>query len=136
MAVIDADGRGDAPPGGAVHYRPGTADDLDACTRVWRAGIEDYQSRLNQPSMPDDLAPLRRLLAHLLATDPERFWVAAGREDEVVGFASASVREGLWFLAMLFVLPGTQARGIGQALMDHAQAGTTVLPGGPAVPGP
>ena len=52
------------------------------------------------------------------------------------GFASASVREGLWFLAMLFVLPGTQARGIGQALMDHAQAGTAVLPGGPAVPGP
>jgi GNAT superfamily N-acetyltransferase len=136
MAVIDAQEPGGATAGGATRYRPGTADDLDACTRVWRAGIEDYQSRLNQPSMPEDLAPLRRLLAHLLATDPDRFWVAAGREDEVVGFASASVREGLWFLAMLFVLPGTQARGIGQALMDHAQAGTAVAPGGPAVPGP
>ena len=103
---------------------------------MWRAGIEDYRARLNQPAMPEDLAPLRRLLAHLLATDPERFWVATGPDDEVVEFASASVREGLWFLAMLFVLPGTQARGIGQALMDHAQAGTAVLPGGPAVPGP
>jgi GNAT superfamily N-acetyltransferase len=119
-----------------VRYRPGTADDLDACTRVWKAGIEDYQSRLNQPGMPDELGPLRRLLAHLLATDPDRFWVAAGNDDAVVGFSAASVREGLWFLAMLFVLPGTQARGVGQALMDHAQAGREVLAGGPAVPGP
>jgi hypothetical protein len=46
------------------------------------------------------------------------------------------VREGLWFLAMLFVRPGTQAAGVGQALMDRAQAGHDVDPGGPAVPGP
>jgi len=119
-----------------VRYRPGTVADLDICTRVWKAGIEDYQARLNQPAMPDDLGPLRRLLAHLLTTDPDRFWVAIADDDMVIGFSAASVREGLWFLAMLFVLPGTQARGIGQALMDHAQAGRDVVPGGPAVPGP
>ena len=132
---------GTADPHGAgsaaeVRYRSGTADDLDACTRIWKAGIEDYQSRLNQPSMPDDLGPLRRLLAHLLGTDPDRFWVAVDRDESLVGFSAASVRDGLWFLAMLFVLPGTQARGIGGALMDHAQAGRAVLPGGPAVPRP
>jgi GNAT superfamily N-acetyltransferase len=119
-----------------VGFRPGTSDDLGRCTLIWKAGIEDYQSRLNQPTMPDDLAPLRRLLAHLMRTDPDRFWVAVGPDGGILGFSAASVREGLWFLAMLFVLPGTQARGIGQALMDHAQAGTEVLPGGPAVPGP
>lgn len=140
------------PPLAAVAYRPGRAADLDACTRVWKAGIEDYQARLNQPAMPDDLAPLRRLLVHLLATDPDRFWVAvrpaidadpgAGRNgahppvESVVGFASASVRGDLWFLAMLFVDPGAQAAGLGQALMDRAQAGRDVDPGGPAVPGP
>jgi GNAT superfamily N-acetyltransferase len=132
---------GTADPHGAgatagVRFRPGTSDDLDVCTRVWKAGIEDYQSRLNQPSMPEDLGPLRRLLAHLLATDPDRFWVAVDATGDVVGFSAASVRDGLWFLAMLFVLPGTQARGIGQALMDHAQAGAPVAAGGPAVPGP
>jgi GNAT superfamily N-acetyltransferase len=119
-----------------VRYRTGTSDDLDVCTRVWKAGIEDYQSRLNQPSMPDDLGPLRRLLAHLLGTDPDRFWVAVDAAGDVVGFSAASVRDGLWFLAMLFVQPGIQARGIGQALMDHAQAGAPVVAGGPAVPGP
>ena len=37
---------------------------------------------------------------------------------------------------MLFVRPGLQAGGVGQALMDHAQAGRAVDPGGPAVPSP
>ena len=132
---------GDAGPGGltavaGVRYRPGRLEDLDACTRIWRAGIEDYQARLNQPGMPDDLGPLRRLLAHLLETDPDRFWVALDPAGEVIGFASASLRDGLWFLAMLFVHPDVQAGGIGSALMDHAQAGRAVDPGGPAVPGP
>lgn len=120
----------------AVRYRRGHAGDLDACTGVWKAGIEDYQARLNLPPMSDDLGPLRRLLAHLLETDPERYWVATDPDDAVVGFSSASVRDGLWFLAMLFVHPALQAGGVGAALMDAAQAGRDVDPGGPAVPGP
>ncbi len=139
----------------AVSYRPGRDADLDACTRIWRACVDGYLVPLNQPALQGDLGHLRRLLAHLLATDPERFWVAirpgtvpgagtvadAGRsgrhpDETVVGFASASVREGLWFLAMLFVDPARQADGIGKALLDRAQAGRDVDPGGPAVPGP
>jgi hypothetical protein len=120
---------------GGVTYRPGREDDLDACTRTWRAAIEDYQRRLAQPPFIDDLAPVRRLLAHIMATDPDRFWVAEDA-DGVVGFSAATVREGLWFLAMLFVEPGRQAHGVGQALMDRAQAGRDTDPGGPAIPGP
>lgn len=123
-----------------VAYRPAGEGDLEACARIWKAGIEDYQARLAQPPMPDDPGPLRRLLAHTLASDPDRFWVAVGDEsggaEGVVGFTSATVREGLWFLAMLFVHPDLQARGVGTALMDRAQAGRDVEPGGPAVPGP
>ena len=131
---------GGVPGGGgradAIRYRPGTADDLDACTAIWKAGIEDYQARLNQPPMPDDLGPLRRLLAHLMTTDPARYWVASRGDGRPIGFSSASVRDGLWFLAMLFVDPSEQAAGVGGALMDRAQAGRDVDPGGPAVPGP
>ena len=46
------------------------------------------------------------------------------------------MRDGLWYLAMLFVLSEAQARGIGAALMDRAQAGRDTPPGGPAIPGP
>jgi GNAT superfamily N-acetyltransferase len=122
-----------------VAYRPAREADIDACTRVWKAGIDDYQGRLNQPPMPDDLAHLGRLLTHLLITDPDRFWVATREvagSAQVVGFAAASLREDLWFLAMLFVDPAVQGGGVGQALMDRAQAASEVAPGGPAVPGP
>ena len=129
-----------APAPGPAAYRPARESDLDACAQLHKAAVDDYQARLAQPPMPDDLLPLRRLLAHLLAADPERFWVATVRGDgggeRLVGFASATVREGLWFLAMLFVQPGSQAVGLGRALMDRAQAGRDVDPGGPAVPGP
>ena len=134
-------------PARAVTYRPGRDADLDACVQTWKAGLEGYQARLGLPPVPDDLGPLRRLLAHTLATDPDRFWVAvlpaatgAATSDDaperLIGFASATVREGLWFLAMLFVEPDVQAEGTGSALMDRAQAGRDVEPGGPAVPGP
>jgi GNAT superfamily N-acetyltransferase len=114
--------------GGVVRYRPAVEADLDACTRIWKAGIDDYQGRLNQPPMPEDLAPLRRLLAHALATDADRFWVATVGDGTAsparcVGFTSATVRGDLWFLAMLFVEPSTQAGGIGSALLDRALAG-------------
>ncbi len=117
-------------------YRPGRAEDLHVCPLIWQEAIDDYQRRLNQPPLDSDLAPLRRLLAHTLASDPDRFWVALDADEEVCGFASATLREGLWFLAMLFVRPGTQAAGVGGALMDRTQAGRDVDPGGPAVPGP
>jgi ribosomal protein S18 acetylase RimI-like enzyme len=149
--------------GDPVVYRPGRAADLDACTSVWKAAIDDYQRRLNQPPLPNDLAHLRNMLSHLITTDPDRFWVAvrgggpgpnvAGRDADagtngraasngssrrshLVGFAAASVRDGLWFLAMLFVDPASQAEGVGKALMDRAQAARDVDPGGPMVPGP
>lgn len=134
-------------------YRPARETDLDACTSVWRTAVDDYQGRLGQPPMLTDLGPLRRTLAHVLTTDPDRFWVAVTRDvadvadrpggavgadmaERVVGFTGATVREGLWFLAMLFVEPSLQAAGTGSALLDRAQAGRDVDPGGPAVPGP
>ncbi|MCJ7710944.1 MAG: hypothetical protein MUQ32_08960, partial [Chloroflexi bacterium] len=130
--------------GHVVTYRPGRDDDLDACLRTWRAGLEGYQAGFGLPPVPDDLGPLRRLLAHVLATDPDRFGVAVapagddevGGPERLIGFSSATVREGLWFLGMLFVELDAQARGVGSALLDRAQAGRDVDPGGPAVPGP
>jgi GNAT superfamily N-acetyltransferase len=127
--------------GEPIRYRRAREADLDTCARISKVAIDDYLSRLNQPAQPDDVSHLRRLLAHLQATDPDRFWVAARRgaepsEEHLIGFSSASVRGDLWFLAMLFVDPASQATGVGKALMDHAQAARDVEPGGPRVPGP
>ncbi len=131
---------------GPVTYRLGREADIAACLGVWRAAVDDYQGRLGMPPLPEETGPIRRHLTHMLATDPDRFWVGEisreGREGSgpaepwLVGFAVATVRDGLWYLAMLFVLPAAQGHGIGAALLDRAQAGRDTPPGGPAVPGP
>jgi len=99
-----------------LRLRPATPADLAACEQVWIAGINDYLRPMNQPLVPDDNPGLRRLHAHTLATDPERFWVAT-RADRVVAFGSAVERGRLWFLSMLFVLPDEQGRGVGRQIL-------------------
>jgi len=104
-----------------ISYRPATGDDLVACAGIWRDAINDYTRRLNQPDIPDDLASILRLYDHLLATDPDGFLVAeraaTGGPPAVVAFTTSYRREALWFLSMLFVLPGVQAAGIGRELL-------------------
>ena len=138
------------PAAVAVTCRPGRETDLDACARVWRDALDAYQRPLGLPAIAVDLGPLKRLLRHLLCTDPDRFWVAepgdgsldpaseaqGGDAPRLIGFSSATVRGGTWFLAMLFVAPDAQRAGVGAALLDRAQAGRDAPPGGPAVPGP
>lgn len=105
---------------GELRYRPARREDLAACTRLWDVAIGDYVRRMNQPWFPGDLDPLERLLAHLLGTDPELFRVATLEDDaEPVAFVSANRRGGVWFLAMLFVRPDLQSRGVGRALLEQ-----------------
>jgi GNAT superfamily N-acetyltransferase len=108
---------------GSLRYRPVRTDELETCAHVWRRAIDDYIVRLGQPALPEEVGPLVRLYTHLQATDPERF-VAAVRDaadagEEIVGFGAAVVRESLWYLSMLFVLPGLQGAGVGRALLER-----------------
>jgi GNAT superfamily N-acetyltransferase len=105
--------------------RPATTDDLPICARIWRESINDYTDRLNLPEVPDDLGPILRLYAHLRSTDPTRFLVAERPEPRSGGSAAASidafivavVRDRLWLLSMLFILPRAQGRGLGRMLI-------------------
>ena len=101
----------------ALTYRPVTPDELTTCAGIWRDGINDYVRRLNQPDVPEEVAPLVRLYTHLQATDPERFIAATDAAGRLVAFASAVVRERLWFLSMCFVLPEVQGAGVGRSLV-------------------
>ena len=105
----------------ATTVRPTRPEDLAGCTDIWSVAIGAYVRRLNQPWFSGDMEPLRRLLAHFLRTDAERFWVAVdpAADDRVVGFGSATVRGDTWFLGMLFVLPELQGRGLGRTLLER-----------------
>jgi GNAT superfamily N-acetyltransferase len=111
--------------------RPARPDELPACAAIWRDAINDYIVRLGQGEMPDELHPVSRLFAHTRSTDPDRFVVATvpdGGGERVVAFASAVVRERLWYLSMLFVLPEWQGAGLGRELLARVMPadGTSV----------
>ena len=123
----------------ALAYRPARPDEIGDCAGIWRASINDYIVPLGQRAIPNETNPVIRLFAHLQATDPGRFIVATTTAtaeggnpsghtsdpaaERVVAFASAIVRERLWYLSMLFVLPELQGAGVGRELLAH------VLPG-------
>lgn len=125
-----------------IRYRPATQADLPACEAIWQAGLNDYLVPLGQYEVPAENPSLRLLHEHALATDPERFWMAtrpaafepsaqdgpdgpdgpdtlpiAEGGERAVGFASAVRRGRLWFLSMLFVMPGEQRAGVGRELL-------------------
>ena len=97
---------------------------MATCASIWRVAINDYVIRLGQDEIPPETNPVTRLFVHLRSTDPDRFVVATVPEtggERVVGFASAIVRERLWYLSMLFVLPEFQGAGLGRDLMAHVR---------------
>ena len=102
-------------------YRPARPDEIEVCAGIWRIAINDYIVRLGQPEMPDDVGPTARLFTHLQSSDPGRFLVGLDPEERVVAFTAAVVREHLWYLAMLFVLPEHQGQGIGRRLLELAR---------------
>lgn len=105
-----------------MELRPLRADDAPRVRLVAHWAFNDLDQRKGRTPTPWADARqqwFERRLRHLLATDPDRQWVAADGED-VVGAAVASVREGLWGLSLLVVRPGTQSAGLGRRLMDAA----------------
>lgn len=111
--------------------RPARPDEMPACAEIWRAGLDGYGERIGRPPMAAPPESLVGLLGHLRDTDPEGFLVAEPAGDAaggpLAGFVSAIRRGEVWFLSMLFVHPGAQARGLGRGLLE------AVLPGPGAV---
>ncbi|MBI3750286.1 MAG: GNAT family N-acetyltransferase [Chloroflexi bacterium] len=116
---------GSASPPDGISIRAAVEADLPDCERIWRDGLNDYLRRLNQLEIPPENPGLRRLHAHTLATDPDRFAVAE-RDGRVLAFGSAVRRADVGFLSMLFVDPSDQARGVGRTLLER------ILPAGAA----
>ncbi len=111
------------PATAGLTFRPATVEQLPACAAIWRTSINDYIRHLGQPEIPPEVNPVTRLFVHLRTTDPDRFLVAAGGGERIVAFGAAIVRDGLWYLSMLFVLPEFQAAGVGRDLLRRLLAG-------------
>ena len=103
--------------------RPLTPDDAPAVLEVMHVAFSDLSVRFGQPPDPPIAEPERAYprIRHLARTDPGGAWVAEA-DGHVVGAALALIREGLWGLSLLVVLPGHQSSGIGRELLARAVA--------------
>jgi GNAT superfamily N-acetyltransferase len=116
---------GERPALPPIDFRQARDEDIPRCAEVWWTATNHYVTALNQPPLPDDLSIIAKLYVHLRATDPERFVVAVTPSeaeaggDRVIGFAVALLRDHVWFLSMLFVLPDVQLRGLGRELLGR-----------------
>jgi GNAT superfamily N-acetyltransferase len=105
--------------------RPASAEDLAPAEALVVASINALTVRHGFGPIAKSRPPDFQVFC--LQDDPPGTWLAE-YDREIVGFAQSWVCGPLWFLAELFVAPGRQGQGIGNALLartlEHAsQAG-------------
>lgn len=112
--------------GPTPRFRPATADDSEACYRLFWESVADLAARQGMPwkETADQLWPRFVPLYDLLAEIAAEWWVAADpHTDELIGYARSVERGadgGLFELAEFFVRPGHQAAGVGRQLIERA----------------
>lgn len=101
----------------AVTYRPAADHDIQAVSDVYWASLLDTYQRHGFDAHRTAL-PVNPFYAFALREEPQGFFVAEDR-GKVVGATISWVRQSLWFLSHLFILPEFQAKGIGASLLDR-----------------
>ena len=102
--------------------RPARQDDLHEATIIVADAINDLRARHGIPLVMAPRPPAFQTFC--LGADPSGLWVAeeAGR---MIGFTFSWTQETFWFLAQLFIRPGSQSKGVGQALLDRTRPQAT-----------
>jgi GNAT superfamily N-acetyltransferase len=102
-----------------MDFRPATPGDLADEFEVFDLAQRELYARRGADWTGREFSDWEPLHLHLLDHDGARSFVAQA-SGRVVGFTAAWVREGVWFLSALFVLPEWQGRGIGRRLLNLA----------------
>ena len=106
--------------------RPAQPTDTTALLEVFFRANEELQRQHGRPIATRNPAPVEHHLRHLMATDPETFYVAED-DGRVVAFGVAAMRRSTWFLSFLFVDPEQQARGVGRAVLRACLGGAPAV---------
>jgi GNAT superfamily N-acetyltransferase len=100
-----------------ITYRQATAADLDTCAEILYVADDELTVRRGLPASPHNREALIRLYAHMQRHFPDRFHVAHDGK-RIVGFGASTEYQEMVYLGFLFVLPETQASGIGRRLLE------------------
>lgn len=114
----------DPAPDDQITYRTARDEDLVRTREVFllTAAALDRQNGVPSPPIAG-VAHVRGMMfrEHSRLHDADRFWVAES-QGVVIGYAAATQRGHVWYLASLYVLPQFQARGVGSELLDRCLA--------------
>jgi hypothetical protein len=109
-------------------FRPGTPDDGEALYGVFaetlagvgrRGGAAEADVAWADPAFVAGFWARHRPVFDHLARTAERWWIAE-QEGRAVGYARATLRDGVRQLTEFFVLPAHQVAGIGRELLARA----------------
>ncbi|HEX6208796.1 MAG TPA: GNAT family N-acetyltransferase [Actinomycetota bacterium] len=104
-----------------MRIRPAEESDLRALAEIQVAGREWLARRYEPETLhqfPVDPDGAAFTIRHVHGTGA----VFVAEDPEPVGFSSAVIRDGVWFLSQLWVAPDRHGAGIGSALLDAALA--------------
>jgi GNAT superfamily N-acetyltransferase len=104
----------------ATRFEIGPMDpgDVGACAEVFARAAAGLRAGQGLPANRPSPLTLARI-AYVQQHDPGGSWIARS-DGATVGFAQAVLREELWILVHLFVLPEHQGLGVGTALLQWA----------------
>ena len=101
--------------------RRATGDDAEACHEVMWTAVTDLGARRGTPLIGSaaEWWASGESLQRFLADRAAEWWVAE-EDSRIVGYGRSIERDGLFELTEFFVLPITQSKGVGRALLEHA----------------
>ena len=107
-----------------ITYRRARESDAERTFEIVQEAAGDLNRKMGRPVAP--ALPASRVIRFrhfCVRYDGERFWVAEDG-DLMVGAAYATLRDDVWYLAALHVLPDYQGRKIGTELIKRTLSGT------------
>jgi GNAT superfamily N-acetyltransferase len=101
--------------------RRATADDAQACHEVMWTAVTDLGARRGTPLVGSaaEWWAAGESLQRFLADRAAEWWVAE-QDSRILGYGRSIERDGLFELTEFFVLPISQSKGVGRALLEHA----------------
>jgi predicted acetyltransferase len=104
-----------------IPIRRATPEDAEACHEVMWTSVTDLGTRRGTPlaGSAAEWWASGESMQRFLADRAAEWWVAE-LESRIVGYARSIEREGLFELTEFFVLPTTQSKGVGRALLAQA----------------
>jgi hypothetical protein len=99
------------------NFRQATPADLETCADVLYTADDALSASRGLPVSPRNREALVRLYAHMQRHAPDRWWVAE-QNGRIIGFGGSSAYQEMVYLGFLFVLPDSQASGVGRQLLE------------------